>query len=114
MAAIRMLRERWRAQVRRRGMNPAGSLSITSSEPERFGAAPDTKILESTTFGQFLYPPDALCEKVHCKGEHRGSFAHMTLAAAFSFRQPFPRSGLDFAGARNSLSCLHDCRDICL
>lgn len=65
MATIRKLRGRWQAQVRRRGMKPRCKSFDTKFEAEkwardleaqvdRFGAAPDTKILESTTLGQLL------------------------------------------------------------
>ncbi|MGN7956699.1 site-specific integrase [Agrobacterium tumefaciens] len=65
MATIRKLRGRWQAQVRRRGMKPRCKSFDTKMEAEkwardleaqvdRFGAAPDTKILESTTLGQLL------------------------------------------------------------
>lgn len=65
MATIRKLRGRWQAQVRRRGMKPRCKSFNTKQEAERwardleaqvdrFGAAPDTKILESTTLGQLL------------------------------------------------------------
>lgn len=65
MATIRRLRGRWQAQVRRRGMKPRCKSFDTKLEAEkwardleaqvdRFGAAPDTKILESTKLGQLL------------------------------------------------------------
>lgn len=65
MATIRKLRGRWQAQVRRRGMKPRCKSFDAKIEAEkwareleaqvdRFGAAPDTKILESTTLGQLL------------------------------------------------------------
>ena len=65
MATIRKLRGRWQAQVRRRGMKPRCRSFDSKLEAEkwareleaqvdRFGAAPDTKILESTTLGQLL------------------------------------------------------------
>ncbi|WHA42960.1 site-specific integrase [Agrobacterium larrymoorei] len=65
MATIRKLRGRWQAQVRRRGMKPRCKSFDTKLEAEkwardleaqvdRFGAAPDTKILEITTLGQLL------------------------------------------------------------
>ncbi|MCZ4072541.1 site-specific integrase [Agrobacterium sp. LMR679] len=65
MATIRKLRGRWQAQVRRRGMKSRCKSFDTKLEAEkwareleaqvdRFGAAPDTKILESTTLGQLL------------------------------------------------------------
>ncbi len=65
MATIRKLRGRWQAQVRRRGLKPRCKSFDTKLEAEkwardleaqvdRFGAAPDTKILESTTLGQLL------------------------------------------------------------
>lgn len=65
MATIRKLRGRWQAQVRRRGVKPRCKSFDTKLEAEkwardleaqvdRFGAAPDTKILESTTLGQLL------------------------------------------------------------
>ncbi|MBX9468067.1 MAG: site-specific integrase [Rhizobium sp.] len=65
MATIRKLRGRWQAQVRRRGMKPRCKSFDSKQEAEkwardlevqvdRFGAAPDTKILESTTLGQLL------------------------------------------------------------
>ncbi|MDK4739390.1 site-specific integrase [Rhizobium sp. CNPSo 3464] len=65
MATIRKLRGRWQAQVRRRGMKPRCKSFDSKVEAEkwardlesqvdRFGAAPDTKILETTTLGQLL------------------------------------------------------------
>lgn len=65
MATIRKLRGRWQAQVRRRGMKPRAKSFDSKLEAEkwardlesqvdRFGAAPDTKILESTTLGALL------------------------------------------------------------
>ena len=65
MATIRKLRGRWQAQVRRRGMKPRCKSFDTKLQAEkwardleaqvdRFGAAPDTKILEGTTLGQLL------------------------------------------------------------
>ncbi len=65
MATIRKLRGRWQAQVRRRGMKPRCKSFDTKLEAEkwardleaqvdRFGAAPDTKILENTTLGALL------------------------------------------------------------
>ncbi len=65
MATIRKLRGRWQAQVRRRGMKPRCKSFDSKLEAEkwareleaqvdRFGAAPDAKILESTTLGQLL------------------------------------------------------------
>ncbi|SEH42656.1 hypothetical protein SAMN05216228_1003329 [Rhizobium tibeticum] len=65
MATIRKLRGRWQAQVRRRGMKPRCKSFDTKLEAEkwardleaqvdRFGAAPDTRILESTTLGELL------------------------------------------------------------
>lgn len=65
MATIRKLRGRWQAQVRRRGMKPRAKSFDTKGEAERwardletqvdrFGAAPDTKILESTTLRDLL------------------------------------------------------------
>lgn len=65
MATIRKLRGRWQAQVRRRGMKPRCKSFDSKVEAEkwardleaqvdRFGAAPDTKVLESTTLGQLL------------------------------------------------------------
>lgn len=65
MATIRKLRGRWQAQVRRRGMKPRCKSFDSKQEAERwardleaqvdrFGAAPDTKILEGTTLGQLL------------------------------------------------------------
>lgn len=65
MATIRKLRGRWQAQVRRRGMKPRAKSFDSKAEAEkwardlesqvdRFGAAPDTKILETTTLGQLL------------------------------------------------------------
>lgn len=65
MATIRKLRGRWQAQVRRRGMKPRCKSFDTKQEAEKwsrdleaqvdkFGAAPDTRILESTTLGQLL------------------------------------------------------------
>jgi integrase len=65
MATIRKLRGRWQAQVRRRGTKPRCKSFDTRQEAERwareleaqvdkFGAAPDTRILESTTFGELM------------------------------------------------------------
>lgn len=65
MATIRKLRGRWQAQVRRRGMKPRCKSFDTKLEAEkwareleaqvdRFGAAPDTRILESTTLSELL------------------------------------------------------------
>ncbi|MBB4170433.1 site-specific integrase [Rhizobium sp. BK538] len=65
MATIRKLRGRWQAQVRRRGMKPRAKSFDSKAEAEkwarelesqvdRFGAAPDTKILETTTLGDLL------------------------------------------------------------
>ena len=65
MATIRKLSGRWQAQVRRRGMKPRCKSFDTKLEAEkwardleaqvdRFGAAPDTKILESNTLGDLL------------------------------------------------------------
>lgn len=65
MATIRKLRGRWQAQVRRRGMKPRCKSFDSKLEAEkwareleaqvdRFGAAPDTKVLESTTLRELL------------------------------------------------------------
>lgn len=65
MATIRKLRGRWQAQVRRRGMKPRAKSFDSKSEAERwardletqvdrFGAAPDTRLLESTTLRDLL------------------------------------------------------------
>ena len=65
MASIRKLRGRWQAQVRRRGTKPRCKSFDTKVEAEkwareleaqvdRFGAAPDTRILESTTLSDLL------------------------------------------------------------
>lgn len=65
MATIRKLRGRWQAQVRRRGMKPRCKSFDSKSEAEKwarelesqvdkFGAAPDTRILESTTLGELM------------------------------------------------------------
>ncbi|MFB2554045.1 integrase [Ensifer soli] len=65
MATIRKLRGRWQAQVRRKGMKPRCKSFDTKQEADkwardletqvdRFGAAPDTKILESTTLGELM------------------------------------------------------------
>ncbi|RVQ55870.1 site-specific integrase [Sinorhizobium meliloti] len=65
MATIRKLRGRWQAQVRRRGTKPRCKSFDTKQEAEkwardleaqvdRFGAAPDTRILEVTTLGELL------------------------------------------------------------
>jgi integrase len=65
MATIRKLRGRWQAQVRRRGMKPRCKSFDSKLEAEkwardleakvdRFGAAPDTRILESTTLAELL------------------------------------------------------------
>lgn len=65
MATIRKLRGRWQAQVRRRGMKPRCKSFDTKTDAEkwardlesqvdRFGAAPDTRILETTTLSELL------------------------------------------------------------
>jgi integrase len=65
MATIRKLRGRWQAQVRRRGTKPRAKSFDSKAEAEkwardleaqvdRFGTAPDTKILETTTLGELL------------------------------------------------------------
>ncbi|RVI52153.1 site-specific integrase [Sinorhizobium meliloti] len=65
MATIRKLRGRWQAQVRRRGMKPRcksfdGKVEAEKwareleAQVDRFGAAPDTRILESTTLSELL------------------------------------------------------------
>lgn len=65
MATIRKLRGRWQAQVRRRGMKARCKSFDSKLEAEkwardleaqvdRFGAAPDTRILESTTLSELL------------------------------------------------------------
>ncbi|WLS05267.1 hypothetical protein [Shinella oryzae] len=65
MATIRKLRGRWQAQVRRRGMKPRAKSFDSKADAEkwardletqvdRFGAASDTKILETTTLGALL------------------------------------------------------------
>lgn len=65
MATIRKLRGRWQAQVRRRGMKPRAKSFDSKLEAEkwardletqvdRFGSAPDTKILETTTLNDLL------------------------------------------------------------
>ncbi|KAA9366148.1 site-specific integrase [Ochrobactrum quorumnocens] len=65
MATIRRLRGRWQAQVRRRGMKPRCKSFDSKIEAEKwardlesqvdkFGAAPDTRILESTTLGALM------------------------------------------------------------
>jgi integrase len=65
MATIRKLRGRWQAQVRRRGMKPRAKSFDSKADAEKwardlesqvdkFGTAPDTKILESTTLGELL------------------------------------------------------------
>ncbi|SFJ50644.1 hypothetical protein SAMN03080618_03173 [Aquamicrobium aerolatum DSM 21857] len=65
MATIRKLRGRWQAQVRRRGMKPRAKSFDSKLEAEkwardleaqvdRFGSAPDIKMLETTTLGAFL------------------------------------------------------------
>lgn len=65
MATIRKLRGRWQAQVRRRGMKPRCKSFDSKAEAEKwardlesqvdkFGAALDTRILESTTLGSLL------------------------------------------------------------
>jgi integrase len=65
MATIRKLRGRWQAQVRRRGIKPRCKSFDTRQEAERwareleaqvdkFGAAPDTRVLETTTLGTLL------------------------------------------------------------
>lgn len=65
MATIRKLRGRWQAQVRRRGMKPRARSFDSKLDAEkwardleaqvdRFGSAPDTKILETTTLHDLL------------------------------------------------------------
>ena len=65
MATIRKLRGRWQAQVRRRGMKPRCKSFDSKIEAEkwardleaqvdRFGAAPDTRVLEPTTLSELL------------------------------------------------------------
>ncbi|MET3602142.1 site-specific integrase [Martelella mangrovi] len=65
MATIRKLRGRWQAQVRRRGLKPRCKSFDSKTDAEkwardleaqidRFGAAPDTRLLEVTTFGDLL------------------------------------------------------------
>jgi integrase len=65
VATIRKLRGRWQAQVRRRGMKPRAKSFDSKIEAEkwsrdleaqvdRFGSAPDTSILESTTLGDLM------------------------------------------------------------
>ena len=65
MATLRKLRGRWQAQVRRRGMKPRAKSFDSKAEAERwardletqvdrFGAAPDTRLLESTTLRNLL------------------------------------------------------------
>ncbi len=65
MATIRKLRGRWQAQVRRRGLKPRCKSFDSKSDAEkwardleaqvdRFGAAPDTRLLEVTTLGDLL------------------------------------------------------------
>lgn len=65
MATIRKLRGRWQAQVRRRGMKPRCKSFDSKTEAEKwardlesqvdkFGAAPDTRILENTTLGALM------------------------------------------------------------
>ncbi|OIS90681.1 site-specific integrase [Brucella cytisi] len=65
MATIRKLRGRWQAQVRRRGMKPRCKSFDSKNEAEKwarelesqvdkFGAAPDTRVLESTTLGALM------------------------------------------------------------
>ncbi|WP_343806036.1 site-specific integrase [Paenochrobactrum glaciei] len=65
MATIRKLRGRWQAQVRRRGIKPRCKSFDSKSEAEKwareletqvdkFGAAPDTRILDSTTLGELM------------------------------------------------------------
>lgn len=65
MATIRKLRGRWQAQVRRRGLKPRCKSFDSKSDAEkwardleaqvdRFGAAPDTRLLDVTTLGDLL------------------------------------------------------------
>jgi hypothetical protein len=65
MATIRKLKGRRQEQVRRRGMKPRAKSFDSKADAEkwareletevdRFGMAPDTKILETTTLGQLL------------------------------------------------------------
>lgn len=89
MATIRKLRGRWQAQVRRRGMKPRCKFFDTKFEAEkwardleaqvdRFGAAPDTRILETTTLSELLeclYYMDHLVEYRHWEqGKNRPTF----------------------------------------
>ncbi|MGR9144839.1 site-specific integrase [Rhizobium leguminosarum] len=99
MATIRKLRGRWQAQVRRRGMKPRAKSFDSKAEAEkwarelesqvdRFGAAPDTKILETTTLGDLLkrYKLEVSPTKRGCVQEiqridvlERHEIAHRTL-----------------------------------
>ncbi len=65
MATIRKLRGRWQAQVRRRGLKPRCKSFDSKTDAEKwardleaqvdkFGAAPDTRLLEVTTLGNLL------------------------------------------------------------
>ena len=65
MATIRKLRGRWQAQVRRRRLKPRCKSFDSKADAEkwardlqaqvdRFGAAPDTRLLEVTTLGNLL------------------------------------------------------------
>ncbi|WP_182085966.1 site-specific integrase [Aureimonas sp. ME7] len=101
MATIRKLRGRWQAQVRRRGMKPRAKSFDTKGEAERwardletqvdrFGAAPDTKILETTTLRDLLerYQREVTPGKRGRDQEHqrldvlmRHDLAHRTLVA---------------------------------
>ncbi|XAZ23417.1 site-specific integrase [Sinorhizobium sp. B11] len=99
MPTIRKLRGRWQAQVRRRGMKPRAKSFDSKTEAEkwarelesqvdRFGAAPDTKILETTTLGDLLkrYKIEVSPTKRGCVQEiqridvlERHEIAHRTL-----------------------------------
>ncbi|WP_102961534.1 site-specific integrase [Mangrovicella endophytica] len=99
MATVRKLRGRWQAQVRRRGMKPRAKSFDSKSEAERwareleaqvdrFGSAPDTKILETTTLHDLLlrYQAEVTPKKRGCVQESqridvllRHDIAHRTL-----------------------------------
>ncbi|MGO4112368.1 site-specific integrase [Rhizobium ruizarguesonis] len=99
MATIRRLRGRWQAQVRRRGMKPRAKSFDSKADAEkwardlevqvdRFGMAPNTKILETTTLGDLLkrYKIEVSPTKRGCLQEiqridvlERHDIAHRTL-----------------------------------
>lgn len=125
MATIRKLRGRLQAQVRRRGMKPRCKSFDTNLEAEkwvrgleaqvdRFGAAPDTKILESTTLGQLLERYEREVSPLKCGAVQeiqwidvlrRHDLAHLTSSRSGS-TLPVERRTYYAAGSRGSRSKL--------